>query len=626
MGVTLDKVRGPDDVKSLADEELTGLAGEIRSLIIDTVSKTGGHLAANLGAVELTIALLKVFNPPQDKIVWDVSHQAYAYKILTGRKDRFGTLRQYGGISGFLRRDESEYDAFGAGHSGTALSAALGMAAARDMTGGGEHVVTVVGDGSAGNGLVYEALNNVATSTQRMIVVLNDNEMSIAANVGSMSRYLGGLLANPRYNRWKKSVEAVATTWFKMGWLRSAYYRVEEAVKSLFLRSVMFEEFGLRYIGPVDGHNLGALIDSLTVARDYDRPILVHVATQKGRGYRFAEEQPEKWHGTSAFDVATGEPLKSGGAATYSQVFGSVMERLAADDERIVLLTAAMRAGTGLTSYAGKFPERFFDVGISEGHAAVFAAGIAAAGRRPVFAVYSTFAQRAVDNVIHDVCLQGLPVVFCLDRAGVVGDDGPTHHGVFDIALFRTVPGLTIMQPRDEAEFARMLYTAVRMDAPVIVRYPRGTGPGAAVPAEFTEIEIGTAEMVRGKDEGERAVWIWALGDMVPLAEEAADRLAGQGIVAGVVNARFVKPLDNKLLAKQAAGTQVVATIENGVADGGFGSAVEESLMKLGSTARVCRFGWPDRFVEHGDVAKLREKHGLTAEAIADVIAGAARR
>jgi len=634
----LEKINSPADLAGLSKDELTQLAGEIRSLIIGTVSRTGGHLAANLGAVELTIALLRVFAPPRDKILWDVSHQTYAYKILTGRRDRFATLRQYGGISGFLRRDESEYDVFGAGHSGTALSAALGMAVARDRAGGDEHIVAVVGDGSAGNGIVYEALNNVAASTGRVVVVLNDNEMSIAANVGSMSAYLGKLLANPRYNRWKKSVESVATTWLRMGWLRAAYYRVEEAIKGLFLRSVMFEEFGLRYIGPVDGHNLDALIDSLRVARDYGRPILVHVTTRKGRGYLPAEEHPEKWHGTSAFDVATGEAAGKAARPSYSEVFGAVMQRLAAADRRVVLLTAAMRAGTGLAGYAKAFPDRFFDVGISEEHAVVFAAGLAAGGYRPVFAVYSTFAQRAVDCVIHDVCLQNLPVVFCLDRAGVVGDDGPTHHGVFDIALFRAVPNLTIMQPADEVELARMLRTALRMQTPAVIRYPRGAGPGLSVPETPEEIEIGKAEvrLAPRTDGGAADVWIWALGGMLPVAEDAAARLAGQGpdsddarerpragrLKAGVVNARFVKPLDEELLARQCRGARVIATIEDGVADGGFGSAVAEALTRLGYAGRMLRFGWPDRFVPHGPAEVLREEAGLTGAAVARAIAG----
>lgn len=611
MSNLLDSINSPDDLKQLDEDRLGELSGELRGAIINTVSQTGGHLGANLGAVELTVALLKTFELPRDKIVWDVSHQTYAYKLLTGRRDKFCTLRQHDGICGFLRRSESTYDTFGAGHAGTALSAALGIAVARDLEGGDEHVVAVVGDGAAGCGISFEALNNLASATDRLIVVLNDNEMSIAQNVGSMSKYLGTLLANPRYNRWKRSVESVATK-LRLAWLRSAYYAVEEAVKGLFLDSVIFEEFGLRYIGPVDGHDLGALLESLRIARDYDKPIIVHVATRKGKGYSFAEEKPEKWHGTSPFDVETGETRSGSGSPGYSQVFGTVLETLAERDRRIVAITAAMPSGTGLAGFAERFPDRFFDVGISEEHATVFAAGLATRGLVPVFAVYSTFSQRAVDCVIHDVCLQGLPVVLCLDRAGVVGDDGPTHHGVFDLALFRTVPGVTIMQPKDEAEMAHMLYTATRLGSPAILRYPRGSGPGAAIPEDFAELVPGKSEVLRPGD----GVQLWALGDMIPVALETADLLEQDGVSAGVVNVRFVKPLDRGLLEEHARTGRVVVALENGVAGGGFGSAVEEALGDLGFRGRTIRVGWPDAFVSHGKPDLLREMHGLHAEGI----------
>jgi len=614
MSSVLEKVGEPRDLDSLSREELVTLAEDVRSLIIETVSRTGGHLAANLGVVELTIALLRVFDPPSDKIVWDVSHQTYTYKILTDRKDRFHTLRRHGGISGFLKREESRYDVFGAGHSGTALSAALGMAVARDRRDGKEHVVAVVGDGAAGCGISFEALNNLAAATKRLIVVLNDNEMSISENVGTMSRYFGGLLGNPRYNRWKSSVESVANR-LGMGWLRHAYYRVEEAIKSLFVRSVIFEEFGLRYVGPIDGHNIAALLDALTVARDSKKPILLHVATQKGRGYSFAEELPEKWHGTSSFDIPSGKALKEAAVATYSSVFGGVLERLAEKDQRIVAITAAMRSGTGLTQFAQRFPDRFFDVGMSEEHAVVFAAGLATYGLVPVFAVYSTFSQRAVDCVIHDVCLQKLPVVICLDRAGIVGDDGPTHHGVFDIALFRPVPGLVVMQPKDEAELANMLFTAVGLKGPAIIRYPRGSGPGVAVPQDFESLAVGRAESVREGGD----VQIWALGDMNVLAEQTADMLAQRDVQAGVVNARFVRPLDHSLLGRQAK-ARVVVTLENGVVSGGFGCAVEELLLSQRFAGRVLKFGWPDRFLPQGSPEELMEEFGLTPRFIAAAV------
>lgn len=611
----LKDVKGPADLKQFNTETLEQLASEVRKMIIETVSRTGGHLAANLGVVELTLALLKVFDPEQDRIVWDVSHQCYAFKILTGRKDRFSTLRQYGGISGFLRREESPCDAFGAGHSGTALSAALGMAVARDRHNGGEHVIAVIGDGAAGCGISLEAFNNVADTTQRLIVILNDNEMSIASNVGSLSSSLGRMLANPRYNRWKKSVENFAGR-MKMGWMRSAYYRLEEAIKSLFLRSVLFEEFGLRYIGPIDGHNINALINALSIARDSDRPILLHVSTQKGKGYAYAEELPDKWHGTSAFDVATGELTSIAARPAYSNVFGLTLERLAASDDSIIAITAGMPDGTGLWSFAQRYPDRFFDVGISEEHAVVFAAGAAARGLRPVFAVYSTFLQRAVDCVIHDVCLQDLPVLLCLDRAGIVGDDGPTHHGIFDIALLRPVPGLIMMQPKDEAELANMIYTSLQEGHPATIRYPRGCGPGLPVPDDYEKLEIGKAEIVT---EG-REVQIWALGDMLPAAMACATALKEKGINAGVVNSRFIKPLDGGLLAGHAAAARLIATVENGVVSGGFGSGVEEFLMAQGYAGRVVKFGWPDEFPPQGPNQVLFRQYGLDSNSITERI------
>ena len=611
MSTLLDKINYPDDLASLDGEELVDLAGEIRSLIISTVSETGGHLAANLGVVELTIALLRIFSPPRDKILFDTGHQCYAYKILTGRKDRMGTLRQYEGLSGFLLPSESEYDAFGVGHAGTALSAALGMAAERDRREGDEHVIAVLGDAAAGCGISFEALNNVATSTKRVIVILNDNEMSIAENVGSLSGYLGYLLANPRYNRWKKSVEAVAHR-LRMGRLRRFYYRIEESIKGVFLRSVFFEEFGLRYIGPIDGHNMPALLDALRVARNYDRPIILHVTTRKGKGYCYAEAKPEVWHGTSAFDIDSGEQRSKEKMATWSQVFGQALSRLAEKDERIVAITAAMRAGTGLAGFAERFPKRLFDVGISEEHAVVFAAGLAAQGCVPVLAVYSTFLQRAVDCVIHDVCLQNLPVVICLDRAGIVGDDGPTHHGVFDIALLRPIPGLVIMQPRDEAELANMLYTACGLGRPVVIRYPRGASPGAEIPQTLAPLEIGQSEVMREGGD----VQFWALGDMLPLAEAAAGQLAEAGISAGIINARFIRPLDEDRLRSHGQTARVIATLENGVVSCGFGSGVASVLQAAGFQGKILPFGWPDEFVPHGAPAILLERYGMTADQI----------
>lgn len=616
MSSILETINNPADLKKARPEDLPQLADDIRALIIKTVSATGGHLAANLGTVELTIALLRVFEPPTDKLVWDVSHQTYTYKILTGRRDRFPTLRQTGGISGFLSRSESEYDAFGAGHAGTALSAALGMAAVRDRKGGTEYIVAIVGDGAFGCGTSFEALNNLAFTTNRLIVILNDNEMSISANVGSIARYLGQLLAHPRYNRWKSSVERFARERLKMTWLRRIYLRLEEAVKSIFLRSVIFEEFGLRYIGPIDGHNIPKLISALETARRSDEPILLHVTTQKGKGYAFAEAEPEIWHGTGAFECETGTPVRTASALKYSDVFGQTVERLALADDKIVAITAAMAVGTGLTNFARKFPDRFFDVGIAEEHAVIFAAGLATQGCIPIVAVYSTFAQRVVDFIIHDICLQQLPVIFCLDRAGIAGDDGPTHHGIFDIALFRSVPNLIIMQPKNEAELANMIFSATKWQKPVIIRYPRGCGPGLGLPATFSEVPFGKAEVI---NDGEN-IQIWALGDMLPLAQGVAKKLQQAGFKSGIVNPRFITPLDKELLHSQAEKAQCIATIENGVASGGFGSIIGETLAAVRFKGATLRFGWPNTFIAHGSYEDLCKQYGLTKDVIAAAV------
>jgi 1-deoxy-D-xylulose-5-phosphate synthase len=614
----LQTITGAGDVGKLPTHALPLLADEIRNRIIAVVSRNGGHLASNLGVVDLTVALLRVFNPPTDKIVWDVGHQTYAWKLLTGRGDRFDTLRQPAGLSGFQKRAESPCDAFGAGHAGTAISAAMGMAAARDRRGGRESVIAIVGDAALGNGISLEALNTLATVTRRLIVILNDNEMSIGGPVGAISSHLGRLLANPRYNRWKAAAEHVGHR-LRMDALRGIYHRTEQAIKSLFLKNALFEEFGLRYMGPVDGHDLGALCDALTVARSYDRPILIHVSTLKGRGHRPAELNPEAWHGVGCFDPEGDEaaPAPRG----YSHVLGERLCTLAKRDPSVVAITAAMCGGTGLTGFAQQFPDRFFDVGICEEHAVVFAAGLAAEGMRPFVAIYSTFMQRAVDCVMHDVCLQGLPVVFCLDRAGVVGSDGPTHHGVFDIAMLRCLPNLVFMQPRDEAELTRMLETAVRHPGPVVIRYPRDPAGAADAASTAEPLPVGVAEVVEPLTGDGPPVWIWALGDFVALACGTAARLRERGVAAGVVNARFIKPIDRALLLQQAELGARFVTLENGSIAGGFGSALAEELDMLGVTnARVHRFGWPDRFIPQGTTAGLREQFGLTPEALAQTI------
>ena len=616
MGSLLEHINSPSDLRRLSPELYAPLAEEIRAKIIGTVGTTGGHLASNLGVVELTIALLHHFDPPTDKILWDVGHQTYTWKLLTGRRDRFDSLRQPGGISGFPKPSESPCDAFVAGHAGNAISAALGLAAARDRRGGTEHVVAVVGDAAASNGLSFEALNNVAATTRRLIVILNDNEMSICGNVGALSRHLGRLLGSHHYNRVKSRVEEVGHR-LRLTFLRKAYHRTETAVKSIFVRNSIFEDLGLRYVGPIDGHNLPVLLDAVLVAKNYDAPIILHVATQKGHGYSPAVQEPEAWHGVPPFDAETGSlpPPKEGG---YSEAFGKALAALVRDRTQIAAVTASMRTGTGLEDFARQFPANFHDVGICEGHAVTFAGGLAAGGLRPVVALYSTFLQRAVDNVYHDICIQNLPVVLCLDRAGIVGADGATHHGIFDIALLRPLPNLVMMQPRDTAMLSRMLVTALDRNGPSIIRYPREPGPAIENPdSSPPPLPLGTAEvLLEPPPTAADIVWIWALGDMLPMAGDIAAALAKTGIVAGIVDPRFIKPLDRDLLRRQAATARLFVTIENGVAAGGFGSAVQETLAAEGLRTPTLVFGWPDRIVCQGTSASLRQAHGLTTEAM----------
>lgn len=622
MSEVLQRVREPRDVKGLAAGELPQLAAELRQRIIGTVSRTGGHLASNLGAVELTIALMRVFDPPVDKVVWDVGHQCYSWKLMTGRQDRFETLRQRGGISGFPKPSESEYDTFVAGHAGTALSSALGLAVGRDRAGRGGHVVAIVGDAAMANGIALEALNNISETGSKLIVILNDNEMSISENVGAMSRHLGRLLASKRYNRIKAAAESVGHK-LRMTPLRRVYHRMEQAVKSLWLRNAFFEEFGLRYVGPINGHDFRELESALCSARDDKRSVVLHVATRKGMGFEPAETSPCDWHGVGAFNLDGSVAGGSRGGPGYSKILGESLSTMAESDERLVAITAAMSAGTGLEGFGERFPERFFDVGICEEHAVVFAAGLATAGYRPVFAVYSTFLQRAVDCVMHDLCLQKLPVVLCIDRAGVVGADGPTHHGIYDIAMLRTLPNLVMMQPKDGRELAAMLKSAVAVDGPVSIRYPREPGPVVDYAGGIEPLEIGRGEVVSelagGAEEGtSEELWLWALGDMVPLAEEVARELRGRGYRVGVVNARFIKPLDSGLLWQQAAsGCRRFVTIENGAVMGGFGSALREALVAGGYQGVVQSFGWPDSFVGQGSTEELKRDYGLTPEAIA---------
>lgn len=611
----------PEYVKELPVEELPRLAREIREKILHSVSQKGGHLASNLGVVELTIALLRVFSPPKDRILFDVSHQCYAYKMLTGRAEGFSTLRQLDGLSGFQKRCESECDAFGAGHAGTSISAGLGFAAARDLAGEDSHVIAVVGDASISNGVSFEALNSAAAITNRLIVILNDNEMSISKNVGALSTLFARMLTAPRVTRTKIAVERFGIQRLHLSGFRSSYRHLKTSIKRMFLRkNVFFEDLGFQYIGPVDGHDFQWLDNALHRALQSDRPTLIHVATTKGKGYSFAEKTPSEWHGVSPFNLESGLPVKKASVRSWSSAFGEALVTLAEKNPRVCAITAAMCDGTGLEPFAKAFPKRFFDVGIAEEHQATFAAGLAAAGMRPVVAVYSTFFQRAVDALIHDAALQKLPVVFCLDRAGVVANDGPTHHGVFDLALSRPIPGVTLMQPSDEVELARMLALALTLGGPVILRYPRGAATGRLIPEGIDPLPLGTARVVEDVGEGaERFASLWALGNMLPLAKEAAVLLREEGVAVEVVDARFVKPLDERLLQAQVKrGCAVFLSLEDGVRTGGLGTAMEEALEGTASVAMV-RCGWPeDSFVPHaGSNAELLERFGLTAKALA---------
>jgi 1-deoxy-D-xylulose-5-phosphate synthase len=609
MGTLLESIHSPADLKRLSFTQMSELAEEIRAFLIQTLSKTGGHLGPNLGVVELTLALHSVFNTPEDKLLFDVSHQAYVHKILTGRRERFGTIRQPGGLNGFMLRTESEHDCYGAGHAGTALSAALGMAVARDLTGGKENVIAVAGDAAFTNGISFEAINNIAEQTKRMIVVLNDNEWSIDRNVGAIASYFHRIVTNEHYNRLHDSAKRIVE---KLGGKTAVEVvrRAEEAAKSMLWPSILFEEFGLQYYGPIDGHSIPLLVETFKFLKTAERPVLLHVLTQKGRGFQPALDGQKKFHGLGPYDPDTGLTAPAG-KPTYAEVFANTLSDLAGKDERIVAITAAMPNGTGLDLFRPHHPTRYFDVGIAEEHAVIFAAGMAARGCRPVCAIYSTFLQRAFDPVVHDVALQRLPVVFCMDRAGLSGDDGPTHHGLFDIAYLRGIPNLVLMSPKDEDELADMMKTALELPGPSAIRYPRGTVEGVARKAEPVVLEVGKAEVIRdGAD-----VAVLGLGPMNSYAKELAARLEHDGYSAAVINPRFVKPIDREMLAAYAGKVAAFVTFEDHVRMGGFGSAVMEALAEMGSAVPVVRIGWPDQFIEHGKVEALREKYGITVEA-----------
>ena len=605
----LHSIQSPADVKALPAEDLPKLADEIRSELINVLSNTGGHLGPNLGVVELSIALHRVFETPQDRFVFDVSHQGYIHKMLTGRLDRLKTIRQYEGLNGFLLRTESEHDCYGAGHAGTALSAALGMAVARDKLGSSEHIVCVAGDAAFTCGVTFEALNNVASSTKRLIIVLNDNEWSIAKNVGAVADYLNRIATNPAYAHLHENA-ARFVEWIAGKGARKLAHKAEAALKNLISPSVIFEDLGIRYYGPVDGHDVALLTKTFEFLKTQNEPVILHVLTQKGKGYAPALEKPDKFHGLGKFHLDTGE-TKPSDTPTYSELLGKHLADFADTNNRIVAVTAAMPTGTGLVHFAKRHPDRCYDVGIAEEHATLFASGMATRGMKPFLAIYSTFMQRAYDMIIHDIALQNLDVALCMDRAGLSGDDGPTHHGLFDIAYLRPVPGIVHMQPKDEEEFVDMLWTIAHHHGPAAIRYPRGTGTGAIPAKQPRLLEIGKSEVLR---HGTRAAII-ALGNMCELALPAAAELEKLGISTAVINARWIKPLDNATIEFFASGCDVLCTMEDHVLNNGFGSAVIDHLSDKGIKTPVVRIGWPDEFIEHGTVPILREKHGLTVEA-----------
>nr|NNM91026.1 1-deoxy-D-xylulose-5-phosphate synthase [Bacilli bacterium] len=605
----LERVNEPSDMKSLSVAQLETLSEEIRHFLIDNVTKTGGHFGPNLGVVELTVALHYVFDSPRDKIVWDVGHQAYVHKILTGRKDRFSTLRQYKGMAGFLKRSESPHDVFGAGHASTSISAALGMAIARDLQKENHHVIAVIGDGAMTGGMAFEALNHAGHLKKNLLVILNDNEMSISENVGAVSQYLNRLRTDPHYGKLKSEIESLLRKIPSIGdRLANAAEKAKDSVKYFLVEGALFEEFGFTYFGPIPGHDLRTLVALLEQVKDLEGPVLIHVVTEKGKGYPSAASTPDKLHSIGGQVTS---PKKS--VPTYTDVFAATVIELAKEDDRIVAVTAAMGSGTGLLKFSQVFPDRFFDVGIAEQHATTLCAGLATTGLRPVFAVYSTFLQRAFDQVIHDVGIQKLPVIFAIDRAGLVGPDGETHQGVFDIAYLRIIPNLTIMMPKDEAELRHMLYTALFIDGPVAVRYPRTEGMGVSLDAPWQRLEVGRSEVVR---EG-RDVTILAIGTMVTVAENAAFMLAEQGILAEVINMRFIKPLDEERLDELALRGKPIVTVEEASLAGGMGAAVLEYFATKGIILPIVPIGLPDQFIDHGSRPELLHHVGLTAEHIA---------
>jgi len=618
----LHTINSPADVKRLSMEELKELAEDVRQEIIAAVAKTGGHLATNLGAVELTLALHYVFNLPADKLVWDVSHQVYAHKLLTGRREQFHTLRQYGGLAGFTKRSESEYDPYGAGHASTAISAALGMAAARDNAGEDYKVVAIIGDGSLTGGLAFEGLNNAGTSKKSLLVILNDNTWSISKNVGAMSKYLTSIMSDEKFNRLRNEIWELTGRFKRRDKIRATIAQIETSLKGLLVPGMLFQNLGFRYFGPIDGHDLPLLVKTLQNLRNLGGPIILHLATVKGKGFDPAEGDPTSYHGVDKFDKVTGKPAaKSSSRPPYTKVFGDTMLELAAKDKRVIAITAAMATGTGLDNFARKYPERFYDVGIAEGHAGCFAGGLAAAGSRPYLAVYSTFMQRAYDQIIHDIALQKLPVVFCMDRAGLVGADGPTHHGAFDLSYLGPVPNLDVAVPKDGNELRSMLHYTIdhELDGPVAIRYPRVSVP--------TEMEEAVAAIDWGKWENlthDADVVLLATGSMVTTALEARERLADRIDVA-VVNARFIRPLDLDALEQIRTAADVIVTLEENALRGGLGQAVGAYLAEHGYGGGFKALAIPDRFVTHGDRSSLLKEIGLDTESVVAAVASLAQ-
>lgn len=611
----IKNIESPADLKKLAQEELPLLAEELRDIIIEQVSCEGGHLASNLGVVELTIALHYVFNTPTDKIVWDVGHQSYAHKLLTGRYGQFSTLRKYKGLSGFPKMDESPFDAFGTGHSSTSISAAVGIAEARDKRGERFKVIPVIGDGAMTSGLAFEGLNNAGQLKKDLLVILNDNEMSISKNVGALSAYLNRILTGEAFQKLKKETKSFLEHIPKLGApVSKMAQRAEETLKGLFLPGILFEELGFTYIGPIDGHDIDLLIETFNRIKPLNEPILLHVVTKKGRGYKFSEKDPCVFHGIGPFDMDTGTITSDPTTPTYSEVFGKALTSLAQEDIRVVAISAAMREGTGLDIFSERFPERFYDVGIAEPHAVTFAAGLASHGLRPVVAIYSTFLQRAYDEIIHDVCLQELPVIFAIDRSGIVGEDGATHQGVFDISYLRHIPNLLVMSPKDAPELRGMLRLALHHDGPSAIRYPRGrVKQPMGYSVKETVVTIGKGELLSEGDD----IAIIAIGNTVSAALKASEMLRKEGTSPCVINARFIKPLDEELILSTSSRVKRIVTVEENVLAGGFGSAVMECLNKAGlDDVSVRRIGIGDEFVEHGSQSILRKKYHLDEEGI----------